>query len=216
MKWLVAAQVVVALALLWWPVSVRSGRGKQARWFSAPKGGYVLKKEVNPTLVVGEVAARMRAGTPSATAWQETLKRQGLLENSRCPASAVEALRQVPAYFHQGLQVPALIAGVKFTEHLGAGASEVLQGIAEGISVDATLNQERKVAIAAPVVSARILMFLPVVALFGMWLSGIITPAWFFTNPAGIAVGTVGLGLLTAGIWWMHRLISKAASPCGQ
>ncbi len=93
----------------------------------------------------------------------------------------------------------------------GSPLAPALRGYALSLRQLGEVQRDARVALAAPVATARMVMALPVVGiLFGVAL-GFNTLATLFTTPVGWACMIVGGGLLLLASRWNRRLVRSAA-----
>jgi tight adherence protein B len=105
----------------------------------------------------------------------------------------------------------ALAVALDVCDRAGAPTSEVLAGLARALRAQEAARQDREVALAAPRATATVMGLLPVAGLALGLLLGVNPAAVLLLTPVGRVCFVVGLGLWTAGRWWMHRLVEAAA-----
>jgi tight adherence protein B len=170
-------------------------------------------------VLLTEVSARLRAGAPTAEAWARSLARvtggQGRVGAGADPAgTAVEAWLQGAVGPRAGVGVRAQVAAVgaacRLADTLGAPLADVLDGCAEGVAEAARAEAARRVALAGPTSTARVLLWLPVLGLALGWTLGADPVAVLLDGGAGSAAGLAGLGLLVLGGRWSAALVAVA------
>ncbi|MFT0848345.1 hypothetical protein VR010_11405 [Actinomycetaceae bacterium L2_0104] len=203
---------------------VLAGPGTRRKRFFRPrmaKGERHEKRPIEPGLLVSEVATRLRSGASTQVAWRQTLSRVGLsgeggadLDENGVPL-ALRRLWTRPMWRrnrHRDLRmgIPPAIAVCRMSHFTGAPTAQVLDSCARGITEAAEAAAARRVALAGPKASARMLAWLP---LLGIGLGSAIgaSPIAFLTGSAGGRACLV-LGLLfeAAGIIWVRRLTARA------
>lgn len=179
------------------------------------------RKLVEPGLLVSEVATRLRSGSSTEQAWRQTLARAGLsvgggavLDENGVPL----ALRRLWSQRMWGrgrsrdllTGLPPAIAVCRMSHATGAPTAQVLDSCAQGITEAADAAAGRRVALAGPKASARMLAWLP---LLGLMLGTAIgaSPVAFLTGSfIGAACLLFGLGFELLGILWIRRLMARA------
>lgn len=185
-----------------------------------------------------EVAARLRAGAPVDRAWADALARlEPHAGAGRDAATAVDALpgaapradpedaadavgaalRQLqPTARRQrgspGLraQVAAMGAATRLAEQLGVPLADVLDRCASGVAAAGRAETARRVALAGPTSTARLLSGLPLLGvLLGVAL-GADPVAALLDAGVGTAAGLAGIGLLVLGHRWVSLLVARA------
>lgn len=173
---------------------------------------------------------RRRASDSDAAATAETvLQLAVLLQSGVAPARAWThladvhdpAAAKVSAAVATGASVPAAIAGLggrwpdvaaawTVASTVGAPLSDSLRGIAAALRDAQEAIDDVRIALAEPAGTARLMAWLPLVAvLLGMAL-GFDTLTVLVTNPIGIACLVAGLGLIVAAHRWNARLVRAA------
>ena len=107
----------------------------------------------------------------------------------------------------------AAIAATRLALDVGAPLSQVLEAVADSLVRDAEARAERDAAIAGPRMTARVILWLPVVGAALGWLLGADIVAVATDGGAGTAVILLGLALLAAGWTWSSRLVARAMDP---
>ena len=175
-------------------------------------------------MLMTEVATRLRSGADMPTAWRLTLTRTGfdleggpVLDDDGVPV-ALRALahgrgrgqrsRRLSA--DERAALPAAIAVCRLTHVSGAPAADILEACAAGITEASEAAGARRAALAGPLVSARMLAFLPVLGLaLGMLLGA--DPLRFLLG-SGIGMICLASGIVfdLVGVIWIARLSSRA------
>lgn len=225
-----ALAVTMVVVLVWTPARPRprrpTARGRQRR----PRWLLRRRRQHPPDLaaVVTEVASRLRTGTPPEPAWTLTVARAlgppppG--RGRRTPADGGGGDDAVPAALallvehcarDPGAQAAArtVVAASRLTHTLGAPLAEVLERCATTVAEEEQARDARRVALAGPRSTARILAGLP--------LLGLLLGAGLGADPVAAATdggwGTAsvlgGLVLLAAGRRWTRALVAAAERP---
>lgn len=203
---------------------VRDGprAGTAPRWW--PPRRPRRTRRLDLAVVVTEVASRLRTGATPEAAWAATVSR--LLG----PAEAVgsggpgagddgvpPALARLVAHCAgdpaAGAAVRTVVVASRLTHTLGSPLAEVLERCAVTVTEGEQARDARKVALAGPRSTARILAGLP--------LLGLLLGAGLGADPLGSATdggwGTAsvlaGLLLLLAGRRWTTALVTAAETP---
>jgi tight adherence protein B len=149
-----------------------------------------------------EVAARLRAGAPVQDAWARALERAGLddaaLADRGGSRSALDA------------ELVAVRVSTGLADALGAPLAAVLDRCALGVAAAGRAEAARRVALAGPASTARLLSALPVVGvLVGTALGADPVPVLLDGGP-GTGAGLAALGLLALGHRWTSILVAAA------
>ena len=209
------------------------------------RGGRRKRPEPDVAALMTEVAARLRAGAPVHQAWAHALARlEPPAGAGRDAATAVDAptgpapradprdpsdtvaaalrLLEPTARRHgcsPGLraQVAAMGAATRLAEQLGVPLADVLDRCASGVAAAGRAETARRVALAGPTSTARLLSALPLLGvLLGVAL-GADPVAALLDGGVGTAAGLAGLGLLVLGHRWVSLLVvgARAAGADG-
>ncbi len=167
--------------------------------------------------VVQRLAVLLAAGVPPVTAWGY-LREDKVIESiasavgagqtvPQAIAGAIGGLPKAEATAWRGLAVAWAVA-----TDAGAPLAGTLRDFAGSLRSLAQGQREIRVALAAPVSTARMVMALPGIGvLFGMAL-GFDTIGTLFTTPVGLGcLGVAGALMLTAAAW--NRRLVRSAQP---
>ncbi|QAY58789.1 pilus assembly protein TadB [Microbacterium protaetiae] len=154
------------------------------------------------------LAVLLQAGVVPAAAW-------------RYLAEAGDAAADlVAARIDDGADVPTAIAATpgwrdvgaawRIAETVGAPLADSLRGIAAALQDAARTRDEVQVALAEPAGTARLMSWLPLVAVALGALLGFDTLRTLVTNPIGIVCALAGIGLILAARRWNARLVRRA------
>ena len=184
-----------------------------------------IDDRVLATLCV-EVAARLRAGSPAAEAWDAAWRRYGSefppvpsaaqtedgTERSREPQDSPVPLALL-TYADEGKSEGAyvVVTAARFSAQSGAPLAEILERCAQSIGDLEQARAAQRLAFTGPKMSANILSALPLVGLLGGELLGANPIGWFLSGPMQAIVGLLGIGLAAAGRIWSKRMIDAAA-----
>ncbi|MFT3944323.1 MAG: hypothetical protein QM705_10955 [Ancrocorticia sp.] len=223
----VIALVIVSLTLFVWAgcratplVAEKRARivRRAARETRAPRP---RKAVVEPGLLVSEVATRLRSGATTEAAWRQALTRLGLVEvgDAELDSAGVPgALRRLWEMSGMKLRksadmktgIPPAVAVCRMSYLTGAPTADVLDSCAHGVMEAAEASAGRRVALAGPKASARMLSWLPLVGL-GLGIAMEADPIGFLTGSMiGVVCLVVGLTFEVVGILWVRRLAAKA------
>ena len=174
------------------PTRVRSpGREARGRWGRLIPGpgrsarhrgraqGPPTPRELS--LLVAEVATRLRAGTPTSLAWDLALARIDaggsvgvddsypavLDEWARAPTRwrSLRRAERAPGVAASRVSAASVALACRFSHDLGAPLADVLDAIGSAIDDAQALEEARRVAAAGPLMSARVLAALPLVGI---------------------------------------------------
>ena len=180
------------------------------------------------SLLVAEVATRLRAGAPTTSAWGLALARidvggsAGVDETY--PPILDEWAREPPRWSIQlrarspdaaaARSAAASIAlACRFSRGLGAPLADILDAIGDSIDDAQAVEEARRVASAGPLMSARVLAALPLVGIVSALALG--ASPWHFYTGSMVGRGCALLGLLAwvAGIVSCRRILARARQP---
>lgn len=171
-------------------------------------------------LVLTEVASRLRAGAPTELAWTAALRRAGLRAATGAGARVEDAAgvpRAVTELVERPSTDPAVRASLlvvraacRLTHQVGAPLAQVLDQCAQSITEAREAHDARRVAMAGPAATARILAVLP--------LFGLVLGMGLGADPVTVALDGgwgslsvfVGLLLVAVGRWWSISLVTSA------
>lgn len=166
----------------------------------------------------------LRTGMPAGQAWQRAgvpTTSMGLPHLEGITAHLLKDPRRIAAA--SGSQPPKherqtatriahmIVAGCKVAQNLGVSLASVLTAIVDVIENDISAQEERRIVLAGPKMSAIMLQMLPLIGVIGGVLLGVGPLDWFFGSALGLANLAIGLGLLAVGRAWTGRLIARAA-----
>lgn len=180
------------------------------------------------SLLVAEVATRLRAGAPTAAAWGLALARIDvggsvgvdetyppiLDEWAREPPRWSVPLRARSPDADAARTAAASIAlACRFSHDLGAPLADILDAIGDGVDDAQAVEEARRVASAGPLMSARVLAALPLVGIVSALALG--ASPWHFYTGATIGRICALLGVLAwvAGIVLCRRILAWARQP---
>lgn len=154
------------------------------------------------------VAVLLQAGVAPADVWRH------LAETGDAAAAAVA--ERIAA----GADVPTAIAAVpgwsdvaaawRIADTVGAPLADSLRGIAAALQDAARTRDEVRVALAEPAGTARLMSWLPLVAVVLGVALGFDTLRTLATTPVGIACALAGVGLILGARHWNGRLVHRA------
>ena len=178
------------------------------------------------SLLVAEVATRLRAGAPTRRAWSDSLARIGaggiVPESASYPPILDEWAREPPRWelpLHArapdaaARRTAASVAlACRFSHGLGAPMADILDAIGDSIDDAQAVAEARRVASAGPLMSARVLAALPLVGIVSALALGA-SPWQFYT---GVTVGRIcallGAAAWVVGIALCRRILARARS----
>lgn len=179
--------------------------------------------EVDVAGVLTEVASRLRAGAAVDVAWHRTLERAGVgrSESGRTAAlpggwdadDGVDALARYAAAGADpqvAAQVAAARAAGRLARRTGAPLADVLEACAAGLADAAQADAARRIALAGPASTARLLGWLPVAGLGLGAALGADPLAVLLDGGPGTAAGLAGIALLVLGRQWTATLVGQA------
>ncbi|HLS03494.1 MAG TPA: hypothetical protein VK030_01910 [Actinomycetales bacterium] len=177
------------------------------------------RTEVDVGEVVAEAAALLRSGADLQQAWAQTLGRQPAdspwAEAGYEIAQGLavdEALRGLAKRVKHPEAVLGAAAGCALAQRIGSSAADVLDECVQTATELQTATADRKAAVAGPRSTMRVLLVLPVIALFLFQGAGINAIATLVSTPAGWTCLIAGGALLYGGQRWVAKLITAAES----
>ncbi|WP_371177298.1 type II secretion system F family protein [Buchananella felis] len=206
-----------------------------ARWWRSRQARRPALAEQSGARDVGmlalEVAALVRSGLELEAAWTAGLERNWdklpaePSQDGRLPAALATAIRRArlpPPWWEawagrrraeQACGATALSSmGVACgaSAELGAPLAPVLEAVAQGVARAGEVAQERRVQLAAPLATARVLRVLPLGGLLLGGLLGVDPLGVLLDSPLGVACLAVGLAAMLVGNVWLSRLVRAA------
>lgn len=178
--------------------------------------GEKLSSHVDVGMLVAETATRMRAGASVERAWKQTFARAGFEDGGTLDDAGVPAaLRRL--WMARGrkaddvrLGVPPAIAVCRLSQTTGAPTADVLDACAAGVTEAGESAAARRVALAGPKASARVLAWLPILGLLLGSFMGAGTLEFLTSAGLGRTLLASGFALETLGILWVRRLVRCA------
>lgn len=178
------------------------------------------------SLLVAEVATRLRAGAPTSAAWGLALARIGaggiVPESASYPPILDEWAREPPRWElpvrarapdAAARRTAASVAlACRFSHGLGAPMADILDAIGDSIDDAQAVAEARRVASAGPLMSARVLAALPLVGIVSALALGA-SPWQFYTGATvGRICALLGAAAWVAGIASCRRILARARS----
>lgn len=177
------------------------------------------------SLLVAEVATRLRAGAPTAAAWNLALARIDaggsvgvddsypavLDEWARAPTRwrSLRRVERAPGAAASRVSAASVALACRFSHGLGAPLADVLDAIGSAIDDAQALEEARRVAAAGPLMSARVLAALPLVGIACTLALGA-SPWQFYTGgAAGRVCALVGVAAWAAGVASCRRILAR-------
>ena len=201
----------------------RVGRGESGRHRGRACG---VPQARELSLLVAEVATRLRAGAPTSAAWGLALARIGaggiMPESASYPPILDEWAREPPRWElpvrarapdAAARRTAASVAlACRFSHGLGAPMADILDAIGDSIDDAQSVAEARRVASAGPLMSARVLAALPLVGIVSALALGA-SPWQFYTGATvGRICALLGAAAWVAGIASCRRILARARS----
>lgn len=178
-------------------VSVGAAEARRGRKRPAGRG-----RGGDVRVVVLQVVALLRAGSPPGAAWSRAVG----VEVDLAGVPDIAALARVLGVRH----AEAVVAATRLALDVGAPLGRVLDQVAGTLVAEAEARAERDAALAGPRTTGRLLMWLPIAGGFLGWALGADPVATATDGGVGTAAVGVGLVLLVAGRVWSDRLVAAA------
>lgn len=211
--------VVLSLTLLAMAERLHSYRAAKVR-MGVPQTRFRRRKRAvgdsdELAMMAMEVVTRLRAGSTVPQAWGKTWSRHRdgemvSLDVSGVPEIQCECPRQRSKKRMWQRAWDAIAAACKFSFLSGAPLADVLEVIAEGISQDVKAREAQNRAFMGPMLSARVLAALPVIAVIGGEALGAGSLQWFVMHPLGRLCCVCGVVMLASGVAVGWHLVGKA------
>ena len=177
------------------------------------------------SLLVAEVATRLRAGAPTSLAWGLALARIDaggsvgvddsypavLDEWARAPTRwrSLRRVERAPGAAASRVSAASVALACRFSHGLGAPLADVLDAIGSAIDDAQALEEARRVAAAGPLMSARVLAALPLVGIVCALALGA-SPWQFYTGGgAGRVCALAGVAAWAAGVASCRRILAR-------
>lgn len=205
-----------------------------ATWWSVRRRGRGAAAGSAVAACCSELATLLRAGLPPATAWAQVAAHRveppldGVLQEA---AAAAAAGRPVVGVLRRGGTGPgragpgpggvdghalvALAAAWEAVEACGAAPADVLDRLAEALRAEVDAEDARRVALAGPRATARLLCALPPAGLLLGEAVGVAPLAVLTGSAAGLACLVMGAVLAAVAWLWTRRLVAAAARAGG-
>lgn len=201
----------------------RVGGGESGRHRGRARG---VPQARELSLLVAEVATRLRAGAPTSSAWGLALARIGaggiVPESTSYPPILDEWAREPPRWElpvrarapdAAARRTAASVAlACRFSHGLGAPMADILDAIGDSIDDAQSVAEARRVASAGPLMSARVLAALPLIGIVSALALGA-SPWQFYTAATvGRICALLGAAAWVAGIASCRRILARARS----
>ncbi|MGI5268451.1 type II secretion system F family protein [Nonomuraea sp. CA-218870] len=124
---------------------------------------------------------------------------------------AAALLQAAPEEGGEGLRRLAACWEVSLTA--GAGLSALVDRVATTLRASQTHRQDVAAQLAGPRTTARMLAVLPALGLLMVGALGMRPLAFLLGGLPGLLCLTAGLSLDACGLWWTHRMATRAANP---
>ena len=177
------------------------------------------------SLLVAEVATRLRAGAPTADAWGLALARidaggsvglddsyPAVLDEWARPPTRWRCLRRAesaPGAAAARVSATSVALACRFSHGLGAPLADVLDAIGGAIDDAQALEEARRVAAAGPLMSARVLAALPLVGVVAALALGASPWQFYAGGAAGRMCAFVGVAAWAAGVASCRRILAR-------
>lgn len=179
--------------------------------------------EVDVGEIATEVAALLRAGADPKDAWAHALSQQpsgSPWANAGAQIAAGyevdHALNQLAGEVKFPGPLLGAVAGLRLATEIGSSAADVLDECVQTVSELQASANERHASLAGPRSTMRILLALPLFALFLFAGAGVNGLGVLLGTPAGWFCAAVGAALLYAGHRWVRRLVRAAERGEGE
>ena len=177
------------------------------------------------SLLVAEVATRLRAGAPTADAWGLALARidaggsvglddsyPAVLDEWARPPTRWRCLRRAesaPGAAAARVSAASVALACRFSHGLGAPLADVLDAIGGAIDDAQALEEARRVAAAGPLMSARVLAALPLVGVVAALALGASPWQFYAGGGVGRVCALMGMVAWASGVASCRRILSR-------
>ena len=201
---------------------LRPGKERSARHRGRAQGPPTPREL---SLLVAEVATRLRAGAPTADAWGLALARIDvggsvgvddsypavLDEWARAPTRwrPLRRAESAPGAAASRASAASVALACRFSHGLGAPLADVLDAIGSAIDDAQALEEARRVAAAGPLMSARVLAALPLVGVASALALGASPWQFYAGGAAGRMCAFVGVAAWAAGGASCRRILAR-------
>lgn len=177
------------------------------------------------SLLITEVATRLRSGCPVDEAWRSALARMGVAGKvGQCEAypPILDAwvgephrrrLRwkgSSPQDAAARVSAASVTLACRFSRELGAPLADVLDVIGGAIDDAQAVEEARRVASAGPLMSARVLSAFPLVGITCAYALGSSPWSFYVGGGAGSACALLGVAAWAAGVVSCRRILARA------
>ncbi|MEU8200825.1 type II secretion system F family protein [Streptosporangium sp. NPDC049046] len=168
-----------------------------------------LCQGLSAELAAGRTAGEALARAVGAAGFPEPVALRPLVAAARDGGDVPAALLAV-APEHGGEAFRGLAACWKASVTAGAGLAVLVDRVAGSLREAQAHRHEVAAQLAGPRATARLLAALPVLGLLMAAGLGMRPLHFLFGGPAGAGCLAVGLALDACGLWWTHRLVTRA------
>ena len=205
----------------WWGRLI-PGPGRSARHRGRAQGPPTPREL---SLLVAEVATRLRAGAPTSLAWGLALARIDaggsvgvddsypavLDEWARAPTRwrSLRRAERAPGVAASRVSAAYVALACRFSHDLGAPLADVLDAIGSAIDDAQALEEARRVAAAGPLMSARVLAALHLVGIACALALGASPWQFYMGGTVGRMCAFVGVAAWVAGVASCRRILAR-------
>ncbi|GAA5076375.1 tight adherence protein B [Thermocatellispora tengchongensis] len=126
----------------------------------------------------------------------------------------VPAALRTAAPLHGGEGLRRLAGCWEVSITAGAALSGLLDRVEATLRASEAHRQDVAAQLAGPRATARLLAALPLLGLLLAVALGMNPLGFLLGHPAGLACLTLGAALDACGLWWTHRLVTRAETAC--
>ncbi|WP_309065401.1 type II secretion system F family protein [Microbacterium sp.] len=160
------------------------------------------------------LAVLLQAGARPLAAWRHVAE-AGDAVASRVIGRVEAGAELVGAIEAEGGTWRDVAAAWEVATVVGAPLADVLRSLAEALHDAATADDDVRIALAEPVGTARLLLWLPFAGLLLGLALGFDTIGVLTTTPFGIGCVVAGVALVMVARWWTSRLVRRAQPDPG-
>ncbi|MDO5747390.1 MAG: hypothetical protein Q4P66_07015 [Actinomycetaceae bacterium] len=177
------------------------------------KGG----KKPHLETIITEVTTRLHAGESTHMACMKALEpvvdeaQQAQIFHHSVPPEYMLWMARHRMSKNSLYILPSLIVAFRFSASSGCPLVSVLHQVSASLSEAAQALRKRRLAMAGPKTSARILIFLPFVGIGFAHVMGAQPMHLFFHTAIGALIFLTGIGLMAIGAVWSSHVIDSAS-----
>lgn len=169
---------------------------------------------IDASVTVRTLAVLLQAGARPVAAWRHVADSGDLLAE-RVVGRVESGAELVGAIEAEGGAWRDVAAAWEVATVVGAPLADVLRSLSESLQDAASAADDVRIALAEPIGTARLLLWLPFAGLLLGLALGFDTIGVLVTNPFGVGCVVAGLVLVMLARWWTARMVRRAQPDPG-